>query len=371
MFKYLFEKEFKQLLRNKFLPRVVVILPFAMVGLFPMIANFDVKDVKLTLIDQDHSSFSKQLTGKLLSSGYFQLAGTTASYTEALHAVEQNESDVVFVIPPDFEKDLVTTQRAEVQIAVNTVNGMRGGLSSAYLMGLVNDYSTEILANRTQPRAQLTQGSCEVVPRYRYNTYLKYSYTMIPAILMMALAMLTGFLPALNIVGEKEDGTIEQMNVTPVNKFQLILSKLIPYWIVGFVVLTICFFVAWLFYGMVSAGGYLLVYVFATVFVLAFSGIGLAISNYASTIQQGMFIMFFFVITFVFLSGLYTPVTSMPEWLQTVSLFSPLRFMIEALRGIFLKGCTFSDLSGHFIALCAFAVFFNSWAVISYRKSSS
>jgi len=193
---------------------------------------------------------------------------------------------------------------------------------------------------------------------------------MIPAILMMALAMLTGFLPALNIVGEKEDGTIEQMNVTPVNKFELILSKLIPYWIVGFVVLTISFFVAWLFYGMVSAGGYLLVYLFATVFVLAFSGIGLAISNYASTIQQGMFIMFFFVITFVFLSGLYTPVTSMPQWLQTVSLFSPLRFMIEALRGIFLKGCTFSDLSGHFWALCAFAVFFNSWAVISYRKSS-
>jgi len=370
MFTYLLEKEFKQLLRNKFLPRVVVILPFAMVGFFPMVANFDIKDINLALIDQDHSSYSKRLTGKLVSSGYFRLTEKTANYSEALHAVDQNESDVVFVIPPDFEKDLVNTQHAEVQIAVNSVNGMRGGLSSSYLMSLVTDFSAEILTTKAQGASQLTAATCEVVPRYHFNTHLKYSYTMIPAILMMALAMLTGFLPALNIVGEKEDGTIEQMNVTPVNKFELILSKLIPYWIVGFVVLTISFFVAWLFYGMVSAGGYLLVYLFATVFVLAFSGIGLAISNYASTIQQGMFIMFFFVITFVFLSGLYTPVTSMPQWLQTVSLFSPLRFMIEALRGIFLKGCTFSDLSGHFWALCAFAVFFNSWAVISYRKSS-
>lgn len=371
MFSYLLEKEFKQLLRNKFLPRLVVILPFAMVGFFPMVANFDIKDIPLILIDQDNSSYSRQLSEKLFSSGYFQPAGTTADYMEALRAVEHNESDAVFVIPPLFEHDLVTMGNATVQIAVNTVNGMRGGLSSAYLMGLVNDFSSEIVRNSPPPYMSRTQVTCEVIPRYRYNAFLKYSYTMIPAILMMALAMLTGFLPALNIVGEKEDGTIEQMNVTPVNKFQLILSKLIPYWIVGFVVLTICFFVAWLFYGLASKGGYWLVYVFATVFTLAFSGIGLVISNYASSIRQAMFIMFFFVITFVFLSGLYTPVTSMPDWLQAVSRFSPLRYMIEALRGIFLKGCTFSDLAGHFWALCGFAVFFNCWAVISYHKSST
>ncbi|MBN2806223.1 MAG: ABC transporter permease, partial [Prolixibacteraceae bacterium] len=231
----------------------------------------------------------------------------------------------------------------------------------------VNEYASEIREEWMSSGMHNAQ-VLEVVPRFNFNPLLEYKYTMIPAIMMMILAMITGFLPALNIVGEKEKGTIEQMNVTPVNRLTLILSKLIPYWIIGFLVLSICFFVAWLFYGMISVGSYALIYLFAAVFTLAFSGFGLMISNYASTVQQGMFIMFFFVITFIFLSGLYTPVSSMPEWTQTVSRFSPLRYMVEVLRFIFLKGSTFYDLRWHFAALGGFALFFNGWAVLSYHK---
>ena len=160
------------------------------------------------------------------------------------------------------------------------------------------------------------------------------------------------------------------MNVTPATKFNIILAKLIPYWIIGFIVLSIGFFVAWAFYGMISVGGYLPIYLFAAVFVLAISGFGLVISNYASTIQQAMFMMFFFVITFIFLSGLYTPVSSMPEWLQTFSRFSPLRYMVEVLRSVFLKGSTPADLWKHLAALFGFAIFFNGLAVLSYKKTN-
>lgn len=366
MLAYLLEKEFKQLLRNAFIPRLTVFMPFAVLGLFPLVANFDVKDVSLAIVDNDHSPYARRLVEKVRSSGYFTLETAVPTYEMALESVENLDADVVLVIPPRFERNLMTGQQTGLMVAANSVNGMRGGLSSSHLVGVVADFGAEVAGE--QQAAGFKQ-AVDIVPRYHFNPRLSYTYTMVPAILMMVLAMLTGFLPALNIVGEREKGTIEQMNVTPVSRPALILSKLIPYWVLGFVVLTICFFVAWLFYGMVSIGGYASIYGFAALFGLAFSGFGLMISNYASNVQQGMFIMFFFVITFIFTSGLYTPVSSMPEWLQTVSLLSPLRFMVEALRAIFLKGSNLADLSGHLGALAAFAVVFNGWAVLSYRKS--
>ena len=368
--RFLLEKEFRQIRRNKSLPRMVIMMPLVALALFPMVANFDIKNINLAVVDNNHSSYSNRLLQKVTSSGYFRLTDVSSNYKDALFSIEQDNADVILEIPPQFEKDLVSNGKSEVLISANTVNGMKGGLSSAYLLSIINDFSAEIRSEWINTEQFSQKKPAEIIPRYNYNPHLEYKYTMVPAIMMMMLAMITGFLPALNIVGEKEKGTIEQMNVTPVSRFTLILSKLIPYWVMGFLVISICFFVAWLFYGMISIGGYALIYLFAAVFTLAFSGFGLIISNYASNVQQGMFIMFFFVITFIFLSGLYTPVSSMPEWTQTVSRISPLRYMVEALRFIFLKGSGFSDLIWHFAALCGFAVFFNSWAVLSYRKSS-
>jgi ABC-2 type transport system permease protein len=368
--KYLLEKEFLQIKRNKFMPRMIFALPFVALALFPMVANFEVKNINLTVVDNDHSSMSQHLIHKISSSGYFHLTSAPSDYQTALNHIELDDADIMLEIAAGFEKNLMNHAPTGVLISANTVNGMKGGLSSAYLSGIITDFSSELRSEFLQTNPELKTNSIEVIPRYDYNPHLEYKYTMVPAILMMMLAMLSGFLPALNIVGEKEKGTIEQMNVTPVSKFTLILSKLIPYWVIGFIVLTICFLVAWLFYGMVSAGGYLQIYLFAAAFVLAFSGLGLVISNYANTVQQAMFMMFFFVITFIFLSGLYTPVSSMPEWTQTLSRISPLRYMVEVLRFIFLKGSNFFDLKWHFAALCGFAVLFNGWAVLSYRKTS-
>lgn len=370
MLKYLLQKEFLQIKRNKALPRMVIVLPFVALALFPLVANFEIKNINIAVVDNNHTPYSSRLIRKVSSSGYFRLKGISKNPEQALYNIEQDKADIVLEIPPHFEQDLIKNQASDVLISANTVNGMKGGLGSSYLAGIISDFAAEIRAELIQSGTKLKTPSLEIVPQYKFNTHLEYKYTMIPAIMMMMLAMLTGFLPALNIVGEKEKGTIEQMNVTPVSKFTLILSKLIPYWVIGFIVLTICFFVAWLFYRMISVGGYMEIYLFAAVFVLAFSGFGLVISNFATTVQQGMFMMFFFVITFIFLSGLYTPVSSMPEWTQTFSRFSPLRYMVEALRFIFLKGSTLSELKWHFAALCGFAVFFNSLAVLSYRKSS-
>ncbi len=368
--KFLIEKEFKQIRRNKFLPRAVFGMPLFAVLIFPLVANFEVKDIKLSVVDHSHSTYSRALTQKVVSSGYFQLSNFTDSYATALKDVEMDVADVVLEIPAGFERDLLRGQKVQILVSANAVNGMKGGLSTLYLNGIIQDFNREIRAEFVVAKTADLKG-LETITKYDFNPQLEYKFTMIPAIMMMVLAMIAGFIPALNIVSEKEKGTIEQLNVTPVSKFQVIIAKLFPYWMMGFLVLTIMFLVAWLAYGLISVGGYGLIYAFAAVFVLAFSGLGLMISNYANNVQQGMFMMFFFVISFIFLSGLYTPVASMPDWLQTISRFSPLRYMVEVLRSVYLKGSTFWDLKWHFAALTGFALFFNAWAVLSYRKTGN
>lgn len=369
MLKFLIEKEFKQILRNPFLPRMIIVFPLVVVLLLPFAANYEIRNINLALIDNDRSPYSRQLAQKVTASGYFRLTGVSENYTHALRSVDLDQADIILEIPPRFESELVREKSATVMISANAVNGIKGGLGSAYLARIVTDFGNEVRAQWVPVLAQAGQPTIEIIPHFRFNPHMEYPVFMIPALMVMLLAMLCGFLPALNIVSEKESGTIEQMNVTPVSKFNFILSKLIPYWIIGFLVLTISFGVARLFWGLIPAGSLLTIYLFASVFVLAISGFGLVISNYAKTIQQAMFMMFFFVMAFVLMSGLYTPVSSMPDWAQLLSRLSPLRYFIEIMRLVYLKGSSITDLWEHFLTLSAFAVFFNVWAVVSYRKT--
>ncbi|OHD79152.1 MAG: ABC transporter permease [Spirochaetes bacterium RIFOXYC1_FULL_54_7] len=370
MLRFLLEKEFKQLMRNGFLPRLVVIFPFVILLLMPLAADFSVKGINLSVVDNDRSPYSRRLAEKAVFSGYFRLVSAPDSYRGAIRGVELGKADIILEIPPRFEASLVEEGSATVRIAADTVNGTKGGLGSAYLASIVADFSTEIRAELAPIPGAAPIPGFSVIPRYRFNPRLLYPVFMVPALMVMVLAMVCGFLPALNIVGEKESGTIEQINVTPIRRIDFILSKLIPYWVIGFVTLSICFIVARVFYGLAPSGSLGVIYLFALVFVLAMSGFGLVISNYAETVQQAMFMMFFFVITFIFISGLYTPVASMPGWAQDASRFSPLKYFILVMRQAYLKGAGFPDMIEAFLALCGFAAFFNTWAVLSYRKSS-
>jgi len=370
MIKYLIEKEFKQFFRNTFLPKVVVALPFFAVLIFPLVANFDVGHINLSIVDNDKSPYSAQLIQKVASSGYFSITDVSAGYAAALKSIENNTADAILEIPGRMEATLVREGTAKVLISANTVNGMKGGLGSAYLSSIVADFNAHIRSELMQVKSGRAVPALNIVPMYKFNPRLVYKVYMIPAIMIMILAVVGGFLPALNIVSEKESGTIEQMNVTPVSKLQFIVAKLIPYWVAGFVVLTISFLAAWVFYGLLPVGSFVTLYFFTSLFILAISGFGLVISNYAATIQQAIFMIFFFIITFIFMSGLYTPVASMPLWAQQLSIISPLKYIIMVFRLVYLKGSTLPDLAVPFAALSGFAVFFNGWAILSYRKKN-
>lgn len=370
MLKYLIEKEFRQIFRNPFLPRMIVMFPLMILLFLPLAANFEIKNINLVVVDHDHSSYSNQLINKITSSGYFRLIETYEDYNRALKTIELDTADVLLEIPASFEKNLVKEKTADLLISINAVNGTKGAFGSSYLSSIILDFSSFVRVQWVPLSEENLIPSFLVNSRFWFNPHLRYPVFMVPALMVMLLTMICGFLPALNIVGEKEKGTMEQMNVTPVGKFTLILSKLIPYWIIGFIVLTISFVIARLVYNLTPRGSVFTIYIFSSVFILGISGFGLVISNYAKTLQQAMFMMFFFIITFIFMSGLYTPVSSMPDWAQFISTFVPLRYIIAVLRMVYLKGSTFSNLLNQFFPLIGFALFFNGWAVFSYKKVS-
>jgi len=374
--KFLIEKEFKQLFRNPFLPRMILIFPCMIMLLMPWAASLEIKNINLNVVDNDHSILSRKLVDKIGASTYFRMNGVSQSYNEGLKEIERGTADIILEIPHDFEKDWITGNSPHVLVAANAVNGTKGGLGSAYLSAIVASYSTELIEAQgskslAKPISVNKQAlaNVEVTTLNLFNPNLDYKLFMVPALMVMLLTLLCGFLPALNIVSEKEVGTIEQINVTPIGKFTFILAKLIPYWVVGFLVLTLCFALAWLLYGIFPAGSFLIIYLFVVLFVLGISGFGIVISNYSATMQQAMFVMWFFLLILILMSGLFTPIRSMPQWAQWITVLNPLKYLMQVMRAVYLRGSVLSELFPQLVALILFAVFFNSWAVKSYRKS--
>lgn len=352
MIKYLIQKEFIQMRRNTFIPRLIFMFPIMIMCVMPWVLNLEVKNIRVVAVDHDRSSTSSCLIHRVEASGYFHFQGLRSSYAQALNDVEHGRADVIFSIPLHYERQRARGEKPEIQIAANAVDGTTGAMGAAYL-------------------SQILMDDAETVPfssHYLYNPHLDYKVFMIPALMAVLIVMLCGFLPALNIVGEKESGTIEQINVTPVSKSAFILAKLIPYWVIGLVVLTICFVLSWAIYGIVPGGSVGLLYLASLLLALTCSGLGLVVSNYSDTMQQAMFVMWFFVVCMMLLSGLFTPVSSMPWWAQQLTLFNPIRHYIDAMRTIFVRGGSLASVSIQFIALTVFALVMDVWAVRSYRK---
>ena len=367
---FLLEKEFKQFFRDPFMPKMVVVFPVIIMLIIPLVANLDFKNINICIVDKDHSGFSRLMTDKISHSSYFILKETPQDYKKAMEAMDKRGIDIILEIPQDFERGIYRDGTAQVMIAANSVNGIRGTLGAQYLASVVMDYNQEIRASEGVSGAASVMPVPDVRVRYRFNPELEYKVFMVPGLIMMLLTILGCALTALNIVGEKEVGTIEQINVSPVPKRLFILAKLMPNWAIGFVALAFGMTFGWAVHGVAPEGSLLTVLLFTAVYVLVVTGIGMVISNYSDTMQQAMFVMFFFIIIMLLTSGLFTPVDSMPLWMQRATAINPLQYFAEAMRLVYLKGSGFTEMLSPFCWLCGFALVFNVWAVVSYKKKS-
>ena len=363
--KVLLKKEVLQFKRNSFLPRLVVAFPIMIMLIIPWVTTMDVRHVNVSVVDNDHSQLSQRIINKIDASEYLTLHSVSRSFNLSFKALEHGEVDAILEIPQDFEKGFVTGNTKKLSISANSVNATKGSLGSQYLAQTLASTVKEMRASLSP-----TSSSELTVIQNRYNPTLEYRNFMIPAILVILIIIITGFLPALNLVGEKEAGTIEQINVTPVSRFSFTLAKLIVYWVAGLIVITIALIVAWLVYGQTTVGSLLTIYTGAFLFIIVISGFGLIASNISSTMQQAVFFMFFFVMVFMLMSGLLTPIESMPQWAQYVTYILPPRYFISIMRSVFMKGATFYDMRFNFLALAILAVVMNLGAALTYRKRS-
>ncbi len=358
--KYLIQKEFIQIRRNAFLPRLIVMFPIMIMCIMPWVMSMEVKNIKVAVVDNDRSTLSQQLVHSIEASNYFVFKGQVSTYRSALQQMEKSQVDVVMVIPQDYSKDVALGHQPQVLIAANAVNGTKGAMGGNYL--------TQIVTQHVNPDIALMQSRISTL--FLYNKHLNFKLFMIPALFAIVMMLMTGFLPALNIVGEKEAGTIEQINVTPASKWSFILAKLIPYWIIALFVITVCLLLAWAVYGITSAGPLALIYLLSMLLALFWSSLGLVISNYSDTMQQAIFVMWFFVVMMLLLSGLFTPTRSMPSWAYATTYVNPMSYFIEAIRTVFIRGGGISSIWHQLLALLGIGSVMAVWAVLSYKKNS-
>lgn len=361
----LVQKEFLQIRRNPFLPRLIIAFPILIMLLMPLIMTMDVRNVNVAVVDLDRSTASRRIASHIEASEFLTLALTTSEYLLAIDALEQGEVDVIVQIPTDFERDMTVATPERISITANAVNATKGGMGMQYIVQTIAKTLTELRSEKNP--AKLSE---LVTIENRYNPTLNYRHYMIPALMIILFILICGFLPALSIVGEKESGTIEQINVTPISRFMFILSKLVPYWIIGLFVLTVAMLVARLVYGLAPVGSIGAIYFGALLFILTISGFSLTIANFSETMQQAMFVMFFFIMIFMLMSGLLTPVDSMPVWAQRFTLILPPRYFVEILRSVYLKGTTVTELWTNYAALGIFVIIFNTLAALTYKKQS-
>jgi ABC-2 type transport system permease protein len=366
---FLLEKEIRQLRRNRTLLGLLLVAPIMQLLLLSYAANYEIKDLTLTVVDQDHSPAARRLIDKFQYTPSFRLVRLRPTPRAAEEDLLLDVADVVLVIPRHFERAQVREHHAQVQILVDAVDNVKAGLAASYAAGIVAAYEGESRPATITAAVGEVRG-LEVVPAYWYNPLLNYKTFMVPGLLVEIISLIIMFVSTLNIVREKEIGTIEQLNVTPIRKWQFILGKLLPFWLAGLVQLTVGLLLARFLFHTPFVGSLPLFYGIMAVYLTVPLGLGLLISAISDTQQQAMFVAFFFLIIFILLCGLFTPTEYMPGWAQALDRINPLFYIIDIARRILLKGATLTDVRTPALCLLAMSVAVNSLAVWRYRKTS-
>jgi len=366
---FIIQKEFIQIFRNKGMLPLITVVPIVQLIVLSFAASNEVKDVNLAIVDLDHSQYARELVHKIEVADRFILVDFPPATRHGDERLQDGTVDIVLTIPPDFEQDFFKNKGAAVQLLVNAINGQQATVGAAYLSTIVRDFNQEIQQD-VLPVRRLAAGAprIEIASSNWFNEELNYQYFMAPGIMGELVTILVMLLTAMNIVRERELGTIEQINVTPIKKWQFILGKMIPFLIVGLILLTVGLTAGKLIFDVPFRGSLWVIFAYCLVNLAAVLGLGLFISNISDTQQQALLTTFFFVIIFILLSGLFTPIESMPTWVQYLTVPNPIAHFVHVMRSVLLKGSTFGDVLYNFKVTAVLVVVFNVLAVSSYRK---
>jgi ABC-2 type transport system permease protein len=364
---YIVQKEFLQISRDKFLRGAIIMVPILQMVILVYAATFEMKNIRIHFVDQDKSTASAELMQKFTSSPFFIPVALTDNVESGMENLKRDKAGIVCIIPDKFDKDLSSSATPSVQLLVNSINSSLAELSMAYCNAVIRSYSNEIVSRVSMVQPEVS--TIEIETRHWYNPELNYKIYMAPGILALLVTIIGWMMAGLNLVKEKEAGTIEQLNVTPIRKYQFIAGKLLPFMIIGIFDLAFGLSIAWLLFRIPIEGSLFTLFVFAIIYLIAVLGIGLFISTISNTQQQVLFVSFFFVMIFVLMSGLFTAVENMPDWGQKLDMINPLAYFIRVIRMVLLKGSGFADISRELISISILAVCTNALAIWRYRKT--
>jgi len=343
----------------------VLIVPILQLLVLSNAATFQIRNTPTFVVDLDRSTASRGLVARFAASGHFRIAGRSASLDLANEALLAGDVTMVLTIPKHFEASLVRTGSATVQLSVNAEKGSAAGIVQSYASTIVSAYATELGASRgAAPRI-------DVRTRSWFNAALNYRDYMVPGILVALVTLIGTLLTAQNIAREKELGTLEQLNVTPISRGQFIAAKLLPFWGLGLVDLAIGLLVGAVVFAIPMRGSLLLLFGAAAIYLIVALAIGLWISTVVDTQQQAMFVTFFVMNVYLLMSGLFTPIDSMAPWVEVVSRANPVRHFVTISRAVLMKGATLRDVAGPLGILCVFAAVTLGLAVRQYSKQSA
>lgn len=361
------EKEFRQIFRNKAMIPLIFFMPVIQLLILSNAATYEIKNIKFNVVDFDQSHFSRELISKFTASNYFVLNDVSFSVENSQESFKKNQSKLIIHIPKDFEKNFRTEGLSEIQLVINAEDGSAAGI--------INNYAANIIRQFNVDMGIESQTKSEPIPLITinysnwYNPELNYKTYMVPGILVVLVTMIGAFLSGMNVVKEKEIGTIEQLNVTPIKKYQFIIGKLLPFWIIGMGELMFGLILGILIFNIPLLGNPLFIIMLASVYLFVVLGMGLLISTLTDTQQQAMFVAWFFLVLFILMGGVFTPVESMPQWAQTIAFFNPIAQFNRAMRMIMLKGSGFKDVLPTLYFFIAYASVMMSLAVWRYRKT--
>jgi ABC-2 type transport system permease protein len=352
---------------------MMLIMPLIQLLILSYAVDYEIKNIRLMFVDQDRSHFSNLLFSQLQGSPYFTITDLSGKLSDAHEAIERGYCDIAVVVEPDFEKTLYRTGEANVQIIANAIDGTKASLGTSYASSIVRSYS--LMLNKQygwniQPNSMSSIKQIIINYSYWFNPDLNYKAFMVPGILVLLVTLIGAFMASMNIVMEKELGTIEQINVTPIKKHHFIIGKTLPFWIIGLMEFGFGLLLGKLVFDIPIVGNLFTLFCFAGTYLFAILGLGLLISTLANTQQQAMFISWFFLVLFILLGGLFSPIENMPDWAQIITRFNPLRYFIEVNRMVLLKGSGFRDLAGHFAIMFVFIIVINGLAIFRYRKTT-
>jgi ABC-2 type transport system permease protein len=364
-------KEFLQIRRDRKMIPVIFVAPIVQITVFGFAVNTDVTNVPTVLVDQDRSAASRELVDRFVESGYFEIVGTVERAAEVDRWLVTARAQLGLVIGPGFGASLASSRQASVQLIVDGSDASSANVAFRYASSVVNEFGAVVLERRLRAAGASAAafGQAVLVPRVFYNPDLKSRWFYVPAVLAMILMVMTMLLSAMGVVREKEIGTMEQLIVTPIRPWQLLVGKLLPFALIGVFQMILATAVTVFGFGVPLRGSFALLLGLTTLFILSTLGLGLLVSTLVQNQQQAMMgAVFCAMVPMIYLSGLIFPIANMPPAIQAVTYAIPLRYYAEIIRGVFLRGSGIAVLWPEALTLLLMGLAILTVAALRFRK---